>query len=201
MSRITTIFWDFAGVVLHTVKGTFNSLLAERLGVPLAAVEKVISSPMNDKWDIDEVDDMTFYTYLLQETGQPLEKMPIIERFVVKDFYVDAGILAYIKSLRSRCQTILLTNFPSHIHTFLKTDWIIDGAFDDLIASCDVKLIKPDPAIYKLALERAGCKPQESVFIDDRLVNVQAAQKLGVHGIVFETQEQAIRALEQLLAD
>jgi epoxide hydrolase-like predicted phosphatase len=200
MNMINTIFWDFAGVVLHTVKGTFNSLLAERLDVPLGEVEKVISSPMNDKWDIDEIDDKTFYTYLLQETGQPLEKMPILERFVVKDFYVDPEMLAYIKSLRDQYQMVLLTNFPCHIHTFFKTDWIIDGAFDDVIVSCDVKLIKPDPAIYTLALERAGCQPEQAVFIDDRIVNVAAAQELGINGILFESREQTCNDLEKLLA-
>jgi glucose-1-phosphatase len=201
MSQIKAILWDFAGVVLFTVKGSFNSLLAERLNVPLHAIEEVMNSTMNDHWDVGEIDDVTFYTYILNTLQQPMEKISIIQRFVVKDFYVDQDILARIKVLGKDYTNILLTNFPQHFHEFIKTDWIIDGAFDHVIASCDVKLIKPDPAIYQLALERAGCRPHESVFLDDREVNVRAAKSLGIHGIIFRDKDQAMLELEDLLAD
>jgi glucose-1-phosphatase len=199
MSRIKAILWDFAGVVLFTVKGSFNSLLAERLDVPLHAIEKVMNSSMNDRWDVGEIDDITFYMYVLETLQQPIEKMAIIQRFVVKDFYIDQDILTTIKLLRKDYTNILLTNFPQHFHEFIKTDWIIDGAFDHVIASCDVKLIKPDPAIYQLALERAGCSPHESVFLDDREINVRAAEALGFHGIIFTDKDQAMQELEDLL--
>ncbi len=197
---IKNIMWDFAGVVLHTIKGSFNSLLAERLGVTIGEIERLINSPTNDQWDINEIDDLTFYYYLLDELGQPRDKLSIIQRFVVKDFYVDNEILAYIKSLRKHYITVLLTNFPAHIHDFMRTDWIVDGAFDHMIASCDVKLIKPDPKIYTLALDRAGVAPEESVFIDDREVNVKAAEALGIHAILFENKRQIMSALDALLA-
>ena len=200
MAGIKAIIWDFAGVVLYTIKGSFNSLLAERLEVPVCEIDKVMQSHTNVLWDIDEIDDITFYSYLLDKLKQPREKMPIIQRFVVKDFYVDQRILERIKALRKEYTSVLLTNFPRHIHDFIKTDWIIDGAFDHIIASCDVKLIKPDPAIYELALERAGCLPQESVFLDDREPNVRAAEELGIHGILFRNPDQGLRELEKVLA-
>ncbi len=201
MSQIKAILWDFAGVVLFTVKGSFNSLLAERLNVPLSNVEQVMNSEMNDLWDIGEIDDVTFYTYMLDTLRQPMEKISIIQRFVVKDFYVDQDVLSRIRDLSKDYTNVLLTNFPQHFHEFIKTDWIIDGAFDHVIASCDVKLIKPDPAIYLLALERAGCSPHESVFLDDREVNVRAAKSLGIQGIIFRDKDQAMLELEDLLAD
>jgi len=200
MSRIKTILWDFAGVLLFAIKGDFNSQLAERLNVPIGAVDQVMNSRMNDLWDIDEIDDITFYTYMLDTMQQPREKLSIIQNFVVKDFYIDQDMLPKIKAFRKSYTNILLTNFPKHIHDFIKTDWIIDGAFDHIITSCDVKLIKPDPAIYQLALKRAGCSPDESVFLDDREVNVHAAEALGIHGILVKDKDQAIMDLEKLLS-
>jgi putative hydrolase of the HAD superfamily len=199
MSAIRAVIWDFAGVVLHTVKGTFNSLLAERLDVPISQIEKVMASPENDLWDINEIDDETYYTFILDELKQPHEKIAIIQRFVVKDFYIDQRMLEYIKALRKEYISVLLTNFPAHIHKFIKTDWIINGAFDHFIASCDVKLIKPDPAMYQLTLDRIGCTAQECVFIDDREINVRAAKALGMYGILFKDQEQTIQDLQNLL--
>lgn len=199
MNSIKAVIWDLAGVVLHTVKGTFNSLLAERLDVPLNDIERLISSKENDLWDLNEIDDDAFYTFLLEELNMPMNKKSVLRKFVLKDFYIDQEILAYIKKIRKSFTTVLLTNFPAHVHDFLKTDWIVDGAFDHIIASCDVKLLKPDPAIYTLTLARIGCLAEESVFIDDREVNVKAAEKLGINGIVYQSQSQTINDLESIL--
>jgi len=199
MSSIKAVIWDLAGVVLHTVKGTFNSLLAERLDAPLNDIERLISSKENDLWDIDEIDDDAFYTFLLEELNMPMEKKSILRKFVLEDFYIDQEILAYIKKIQKSFTTALLTNFPAHVHDFMKTDWIVDGAFDHIIASCDVKLIKPDPAIYTLTLARIGYLAEETVFIDDREINVKAAEKLGINGIVYQSRSQTINNLDAIL--
>lgn len=57
------------------------------------------------------------------------------------------------------------------------------GLFDGGVASCEVHINKPDHRIYKALLEKYHLKAQESVFIDDRLDNVQAAFRLGFAGI------------------
>jgi putative hydrolase of the HAD superfamily len=82
----------------------------------------------------------------------------------------------------------------------MQTVWRVDGAFDHIIASCDVKLIKPDPRIYQLTLERLDCRPDEAVFIDDRPVNVVAAEELGIHGIMYQSREQSLGDLEKVLS-
>ena len=69
---------------------------------------------------------------------------------------------------------------------------------DGGILSYTDKLIKPDPAIYLLFLERFGLKADETVFLDDTLVNIEAAEKLGIHGIWFKGKEQAESALRKL---
>ena len=199
MTEIKSVIWDLAGVLLLTIKGTFNSLLAERLDAPLKEIERVMSTPENDQWDMDEIDDDTFYTFLLNELGMPMEKKSILRKFVLDDFYVDQELLTYIRNLHRSYSTALLTNFPAHLHDFRKTDWIMDGAFDDLIASCDVKLLKPDPAIYKLTLELIGYRAEETVFIDDREVNVKAAENLGMNILLYENRPQTIKDLEAIL--
>lgn len=199
MNSIKAVIWDLAGVVLHTVKGTFNSLLAERLGVSLDDIERLISSKENDLWDMDEIDDDAFYTFLLEELNMPMEKISVLRKFVLEDFYIDQEMLTYIKKIQKSFTTALLTNFPAHVHEFMKTDWIVGGAFDHMVASCDVKLMKPDPAIYKLTLARIGCRAEETVFIDDREINVKAAEKLGINGIVYQSRSQTIADLEAIL--
>ena len=62
---------------------------------------------------------------------------------------------------------------------------LMDGG----IFSCDVKLLKPDLAIYALLCERYSLTPSECLFLDDKPINVIAAKEFGMHAIVFEGYE------------
>lgn len=59
--------------------------------------------------------------------------------------------------------------------------------FRDIVVSGEEKLLKPDPAIYYLALDRFGLKPGEALFIDDREINVEGARAVGMHAHLFTT--------------
>ena len=67
------------------------------------------------------------------------------------------------------------------------------GRFRDILVSGDVGLMKPDAAIYRLALRRFGVEPRHAVFIDDNAANVAGAARIGMHAIRF-TAPDALRA-------
>lgn len=69
---------------------------------------------------------------------------------------------------------------------------------DGGILSYQDKLIKPDPAIYKLLMERYHLIPEECVFIDDLARNTKAAEECGMHAIVFTTKEAVEEELKGL---
>lgn len=73
----------------------------------------------------------------------------------------------------------------------------VDGG----IISYRERLIKPDPAIYRLLLDRYGLKAEECVFLDDTADNVKAAEDMGMSGIVFKNREQALGELKKLGID
>ncbi len=69
--------------------------------------------------------------------------------------------------------------------------------FDGFLSSCYLGLRKPEPAIYRLALEIAGAHPAESLMIDDRAPNLEPASALGMQTLLFETSQgldEALRA-------
>jgi 2-haloacid dehalogenase len=87
-----------------------------------------------------------------------------------------------------------ITNFSGEFWPpFRATQEGVFGRFRDVVVSGDEKLVKPDPAIYRLALDRFGLTPGEAVFVDDRAENVEAADALGIHGVLF-TDAAALRA-------
>ena len=69
---------------------------------------------------------------------------------------------------------------------------------DGGILSYKEHVIKPQPEIYDLLIKRYNLVPEECVFMDDTLVNVEGAEKAGIHGIHFQNKEQAEKELHEL---
>jgi putative hydrolase of the HAD superfamily len=67
-----------------------------------------------------------------------------------------------------------------------------------IVCSAEEGIMKPDPEIYIRTLQRLGCRPQASVFIDDTKENVEAAIKLGMYGIQFTPVLDINRSLQHL---
>ncbi|WP_233222072.1 HAD family hydrolase [Allosphingosinicella deserti] len=68
--------------------------------------------------------------------------------------------------------------------------------FRDIVVSGAEKVMKPDPAIYFLALDRFGLRPDQALFVDDRLINVDGAIAVGMHAHLFTSAEDLRRRLE-----
>ncbi len=77
------------------------------------------------------------------------------------------------------------------------------AAFDGEVVSSEVHLCKPEPEIYKLVLERYGLEASESLFLDDRIENVNAAIACGIGGVLFDHQDpqRSCHLLRQMLLD
>jgi putative hydrolase of the HAD superfamily len=76
----------------------------------------------------------------------------------------------------------------------------IEHLFDHIVVSSDVGVSKPHPEIYKRLLGELGAEPYEAIFIDDMPSNVQGADNVGMHGVQFESNTQAIKQVERLIS-
>jgi putative hydrolase of the HAD superfamily len=85
--------------------------------------------------------------------------------------------------------TAILSNMGDNVLDNMKRtfDWL--PRFDVLVWSYQLHMVKPNPAIYRYLLKELGTRPEETLFIDDRLVNVEAAQALGMPTLEFSTVE------------
>lgn len=80
-----------------------------------------------------------------------------------------------------------LTNFSAETFPIMRRRYDFLNLFEYILVSGEVGLIKPDPAIYHLLLEKIGRQASECVFIDDSIKNVTAARELNFDAIRFET--------------
>ena len=101
------------------------------------------------------------------------------------------GVHAIVEELDSKGVPLFgITNFSADFWTpFAAREAAFFGRFRDIVVSGREKLLKPDPAIYHLALERFGLKPDEALFVDDRVINVEGAQAVGMRAHLFEDAE------------
>jgi 2-haloacid dehalogenase len=99
-----------------------------------------------------------------------------------------------LAELRARGQRLVaLTNWSAETFPMAQGRFPFLQWFDDIVVSGEVKLAKPDPRIYRLALERNRLRAETTLFVDDAMHNVQAARALGLPAIHFQS-PQTLRA-------
>ena len=127
-----------------------------------------------------------------KELHQAFDDMTDIVR--IRDYAIP-----WVKELKQKGYSVYyLSNFSEKIERESIAGLAFRKEMDGGILSWKEKVIKPDPTIYRLLLERYSLLPEESVFIDDLPVNVEAGRKLGIHGIVFRSKEQVETELAEL---
>lgn len=200
MTEIKAIFWDFGGVLVRTEDRSKRERWEERLDLKPRELDRIIfGGEMGRKASLGQVNAEQVWEWtrnelsLSEDDGEQL----------IRDFWwgddLDVELVGYIRGLRARFQTGLISNAWSELREQLVGYWKIDDAFDDLVISAEVGLAKPDSAIYHLALERLGVSAEGSVFIDDFESNITAAADVGMHAVLFESPDQAISDVNQLI--
>jgi epoxide hydrolase-like predicted phosphatase len=108
---------------------------------------------------------------------------------VVVDWGVELRAAGYL--------TAILSNMPATKLSFMRAtgafDWIDE--FRPAIFSCEHLMVKPEPEIYRLCLEKLAVDPDTCIFLDDVLRNVEAARALGIHALHFRSPAEAVSAL------
>jgi putative hydrolase of the HAD superfamily len=100
------------------------------------------------------------------------------------------------RELKTKYTVGLLTNVPRALIERIAGERL--RLFDELIISSDVKLIKPDPRIFELTVQRTGQPAHEVVFIDDRAPNIDAAQRAGLQTILYTGFDAFVHELKRL---
>jgi 2-haloacid dehalogenase len=97
------------------------------------------------------------------------------------------GVHEIVEALDARGVPLFaITNFSADFWPpFAAKEGAFFARFRDIIVSGEVKLLKPDPAIYWLALDRFGLRPADALFVDDRAINVEAALAIGMKAHLF----------------
>ena len=197
---IQAVIWDLGGVLLRTEDYAPRQGLAQRYGMSLDEIEGfVFSGDSGDRAQLGEISADQHWENLRHKLGLTTTEMREFQEAFWGGDQLDTELVEYIRQLRKRYKTGLLSNAFSDLRRLVTDIWQFADAFDEMIISAEVGLVKPDPRIYRLALERLGVAPEAAVFIDDLRRNVVGAQAVNLHTIHFENPQQARQELEYLL--
>ncbi|MDY7232199.1 HAD family hydrolase [Hyalangium rubrum] len=100
-------------------------------------------------------------------------------------FTLHEAVLPKVAALEGRVKRVLLSNTNALHVAYVRPKLPLLERFDAVLMSCEVGHVKPEPAFFQLALERAGCAPHEAAFFDDLPEFVEAANALGIRGQLF----------------
>ena len=196
-SRIGTVVFDLGGVLIdwdprHLSRGVFDDD---------DAMERFLAEICTLQW------------HFRHDAGVPFaESIPVLcQEFPEHDElirlwatrYMDMiageipGVSDVVRELHDRgTRLYVLSNMPSEAWQPINDlfDWL--SLFDGAVVSGDEKIVKPDPAIYRILLDRFDVDPSTAAFVDDRQENVAAADAIGFHAIRFTDAAALRRSLD-----
>lgn len=199
---IRAVIWDIGGVLVRTEDHEPRRRQAERLGLTREElVNLVFDSEMGQKAQQGAVSAQELLEYACREVHLPIEDAASFEQEFFAGDRLDVGLVDYIRSLRKCYRTGIISNAWDDVRQMIESLWKMADAFDQIILSAEVKICKPDPRIFQLALQRLEVAPDEAVFIDDFPRNIDGARAVGMHAIRFLSAEQVRVDLDAFLAE
>ncbi len=198
---IKALIFDFGGVLVRTESHEARRQVAERLGLsPEELYAIVFESEASILAELGRMSSRDRWQRVADLLGlHSVEESVAVMREFFSGDVLDTELVNCVRRMRGRYRIALLSNFTDSLPRLIENEYGLGDCFDAIIVSALVGMRKPDPAIYRLTLERLQVAPQEAIFIDDMAENVQAAAALGIHAIQFESREALCSELSTLL--
>ncbi len=183
---IKAVIFDMGGVLVRTTDPSPRATAEARLGLgPGGAEALVLNSPMGKQAQLGALTTDALWAWVQAELGlNDVQLMNFRHEFWAGD-ELDEELVAYLRGLRPRYQTALLSNFMDELPAVIGVRHPMADAFDLVVCSAFEGIMKPTAAIYERTLARLGCDPAEAVFIDDAPANIVGAQQVGLHAIHY----------------
>jgi putative hydrolase of the HAD superfamily len=197
---IRAVISDLGRVVLWFDNNVFLRKLADRAGRPFDGVKAAVHGDLEllRRFDGGVITPAGFHARVLELTGADIPYGEFYEIyndiFTLNPAVVD--VLARVKAAGPK--VLLLSNTDPERFGFIRRRFPEILFFDGYVLSYELKLLKPDPAIYRAAARAAACEPRECVFIDDMEENVRGAVEAGLAGLHYRPETDLAGELRKL---
>ncbi|MBE0686649.1 MAG: HAD family phosphatase [Anaerolineaceae bacterium] len=199
-NHIKAVVFDMGGVLLQTKDKNPRSQLAQRFGLSYEALSQLVfKSETAQLATVGAIDEMAHWAFIAKHFQ--LNDAEIVEFW--DDFWggdqLDQELLKFTKTLKPDFAIGLLSNAWDGARDYLTRKFGILDIFDVSVFSAEVRMAKPDHAIYHCILDAMKVEAGETIFVDDFIENIQAAQELGFKTVHFTQTKQAIQEINTIL--
>jgi putative hydrolase of the HAD superfamily len=198
-SSIKAVILDYGQVLVRCPTAEEFGRMAEMFNVSFESFYELWEASRGP-YDRGDLTAEEYWLKLAAETNSSInrEQIEILRQVEIEIWaHADRDMLDWLSQLHAAgFKTGLLSNMPVDLMTYVLANFQWMENFDFKTFSCEVRLLKPDPAIYEHSLRGLGVAAAEALFVDDRESNIQAARTLGMRAIQFRS----VRQLKDELA-
>ena len=195
---VRAFFFDLGGVVVRTEYQAPREHLAERLNTTYEDLSRIVfESESSRQASIGLITTEAHWEAVAHRLGRPSSEIKGLRDEFFGGDVLDSSLLEFIRALRPRFKTGVISNAWPDLRDYLIARKA-DDAFDTLVISAEVGVMKPDPRIYQIALDELGVAANQAVFLDDTPANIEAAASLGMRGILFRDPVRVLKELREL---
>ncbi|MGE5251410.1 MAG: HAD family hydrolase [Bacteroidota bacterium] len=193
------VFFDLGGVIVRTEYQAPRQHLAERLGTEYEdLVRAVFGSETARQASLGKISEAQHWDFVARRFGRPPSEAQALRGEFYGGDIVDHELIEFIRSLRPRFKTGVISNAFSGLRQYM-IDNKFEDAFDRIIISAEVGAMKPEPGIFQIALESSGVPAEAAVFVDDFPENLEGARTVGMATVHFRDPAKAVAEIEALL--
>jgi putative hydrolase of the HAD superfamily len=207
---IRAVISDFGGVLTNRLVEAFlafqdeSGISMDQLGRGMQRIaERNGEYPLYrlERGEMSEADFLDDLSGALQEELGHRPKLHEFSEIWLKGLKPNQPMIDLMRELGRRgFRLAILTNNVREWEARWRAKLPIDEIFELVVDSAWVGMRKPEPEIYNLTLERLGAlDPEQCLFVDDNELNVEAARKLGIKSVHFQSTEQAIAEIREAL--
>lgn len=207
-NRYRGLVIDFGGVLTTSIADAFRAF-CEREGIDHDRLQAVLRSAYAVGTDPDAIValmetgriDRTDFERRMAEAlsggpDRPVDPTDLLSRMLSTIHFDVPMVEAVLAAHRRGVRTCLLSNSWG-VDTYPRA--LLAELFDEVVISGEIGLRKPDREVFELAARRLGLPPRECIFVDDVAGNVEAAEGVGMRGVVHEDAVATVTTLEELL--
>jgi len=192
-NKIKTVIWDMGGVILRSEDWTPRRELAVQYGMTLESMHDFVFNSVSGKLaTLGKIEEEAHWRDIGGQLRISSETLREFRELFWAGDSLDYELAEFIRKLKTNYTTALLSNAWTNARHVLTNSKPCIDAFHVAVFSCEVGLAKPDPAIYNLILRLTSTRPEEAIFVDDFIENIEAANDAGIHGILFKNPRQAM---------
>jgi len=192
-SRWDAVIFDYGRVLSLAPSAAELQEFAALVGITEPPFFEIYSATRHD-YDAGRADFRQHWQAFADAAGvalRPAQVERIAEMETLMWLRVNPEALALAREIKAHgVRTAILSNIPHDLLAEVrKFSWLDE--FQVKIWSCELGILKPDPAIYRACLDALGCRAKRTLFFDDRANNVEAARDLGMEAYIFKSAAQA----------